>query len=84
MYSIIYPISNLININTILPGIPNKPTKTAVIMFNPMWKFQILPIKFIINIKMPPNIEFNINFNIFLIGTINNLPNKKTIVIPDK
>ena len=60
---------------TIAPGIPNKPTNMEVIRFNPIWKLKKLPIKLIINIINPPNIEFIISFAIVLIGTINIFPN---------
>lgn len=60
---------------------PNIPTIIVVIMFNPIWKLNIPPIKLIINIKIPPIIELNTNFNINFNGTINILPiiNKKNI-----
>ena len=51
------------------------PTKIEVIRFNPIWKLKKEPMKFIINIINPPNIEFIINLNIIFIGTINILPN---------
>lgn len=46
-----------------------------------MWKLNIPPTIFIININNAPNMEFNINFRIFFIGTINIFPitNKKHI-----
>lgn len=60
---------------------PNIPTIIVVIMFKPIWKLNIPPIKLITNIKIPPIIELNINFNINFNGTINILPiiNKKNI-----
>lgn len=61
-------INNVTIISNIAPGNPSMPTITAVNIFNPIWKFQIPPIKLIINIKIPPNIEFPINFNIAFNG----------------
>ena len=49
-------------ISSIAPGKPNIPTIAAVTIFKPIWKFQIPPIIFIINISIPPNIELPINF----------------------
>lgn len=60
---------------TIAPGIPSNPTNIEVIRFNPIWKLKKQPIKLIINIINPPNIEFIISFIIVLSGTINILPN---------
>ena len=77
-------INNLSNINTILPGIPNNPINTAVIIFNPKWNPQVSPIKFISNIRIPPNIEFNINFNMIFNGIIKILPIKNITIIPAK
>lgn len=62
-------------INKIAPGIPNSPTKIDVNRFNPIWKSNIAPIQLIPYIINPPSIEFNISFNILLIGSINILPN---------
>lgn len=44
-------------------------------MFNPIWNPNILPIKFIIKIRIPPITEFAIIFIIYLIGNIKNFPN---------
>ena len=66
---------NLNIIKNILPGIPNIPTNIAVTIFNPMWKLNSPPIRFIIYINTPPIIELNTNFNIVFIGNINSLPN---------
>lgn len=63
---------------------PRIPTKIAVTRFNPIWKFHIAPIIFMKNIKTPPSIEFSINLKINFNGIINNLPNKKIIIIPAK
>lgn len=60
---------------SIAPGIPNIPTINAFIIFNPMWKLNSPPIKFIINIKSPPSAEFRTNFNIIFIGAVNSFPN---------
>lgn len=53
----------------------------AVPIFNPIWKLNIVPIIFTMNINIPPNIEFPTNFIIIFNGTINILPiiNKKNI-----
>lgn len=76
-----YSINIFINITAKAPGIPSRPIKTDVTTFIPMWKFQILPIIFIIKINKAPNKEFKHNFNISLIGTIKIFPiiNKKKI-----
>lgn len=63
-------------INKIAPGMPSIPINIEVKIFNPIWKLNIEPIKFIIYIKSPPKIEFNINLHILLIGKINILPIK--------
>ena len=58
---------------------PNIPTKTAVNTLSPIWNFQIPPILFIQNRRMPPNIELPIILNILFNGNTNILPkiNKK-------
>lgn len=63
-------------INNIAPGIPNIPTNIEVKIFNPIWKLNIEPIKFIAYINIPPKIEFTINLHILFIGKINILPIK--------
>ena len=73
----IYPINNLIKINTITPGIPKIPIVIDVNKFKPTWNPKLAPTKLITYINIPPNIEFKTNFNIFLIGNINILPIKK-------
>ena len=79
-----YPNINFNKISTMLPGIPSNPTKIAVIKFSPIWNPKFPPIKFINNINTQPNIELSINLNIYLSGTINNLPTKKITIIPIK
>lgn len=71
----IYPNNNFIITITIAPGIPSIPTKMDVIILSPIWKLKNEPIRFIINIVIPPSIEFTTNFNIVFIGTINIFPN---------
>lgn len=65
----------------LLRGIPNIPVIIAVPTLSPIWKLNIAPTIFIINISIPPNIEFPTNFNILFNGNINILPiiNKKNI-----
>ena len=65
-----------------LPGIPSNPTKTAVIIFNPIWNEYASPTKFIISIIIPPKTELSINLNIIFNGTINILHIKNTNIIP--
>ena len=62
-------------IKQIAPGNPKSPIKILVKILSPMWKPHIPPIKLIKNIVTPPKTEFITNFKIFLIGTINTLPN---------
>ena len=71
-------------INNIAPGIPKKPTINEVKKFNPIWKLKLAPIRFIIYIKIPPNIELNINFRTLFIGQINILPNMNISIIQVK
>lgn len=65
----------------LLRGIPSIPTTAAVPIFKPIWKLNIVPIKFTKNINTPPSKEFPINFNILFNGNINILPiiSKKNI-----
>lgn len=65
----------------LLRGIPNIPTVIAVPTLRPIWKLKAVPIKFIININIPPKIAFPTNFNMLFNGNINILPiiNKKNI-----
>ena len=65
----------------LLREIPNIPTTIAVTIFNPMWKLNAAPIKFIININIPPSIELPIIFSILFNGIIKILPiiNRKNI-----
>lgn len=44
---------------------PKIPTIIDVMIFNPIWKLNIPPTKFIMKISNPPNIELN---NIFIIN----------------
>lgn len=68
-------------IRSIAPGIPRIPMIRAFIILSPIWKLKALPIKLIININIPPNIEFPISFIIHFRGTEKILPikNKKNI-----
>ncbi len=66
------------------PGIPSKPTKIEVIILRPIWKPKFAPIILIINIKTPPNIEFNISLNTLLNGKTNILPNINKKIIHAK
>ena len=71
------PIAYIINVSitkSIAPGIPSIPTTNDVIIFNPMWKPNEAPIKFIMYIIAPPIIVLNTNFKIFLIGNKNIFP----------
>ena len=72
---------NFRNVSNIAPGTPNIPTTIAVPILSPIWKLNAVPIRFIININIPPNIAFPINFNILFNGNINILPiiSKKNI-----
>ena len=67
--------------NKIAPGIPNKPTNTAVIAFMPICNPHAVPIKFIMYNNIIPIIEFTSSFIINFIGTIKIFP---TIIIPIK
>ena len=49
-----------------------------------MWNAKLLPIIFIINIKIPPKIEFKINLKIFFNGTIKIFPKINRKIIQDK
>lgn len=71
------PIIIFNTINNMTPGNPNIPIKIEVIKFNPIWKLNNVPIKFIPYIRIPPKIEFNINLNILFSGNINILPTIK-------
>ena len=55
----------------------------AVTIFNPIWNFHVEPIKFIINISSPPNVEFTTNLSNAFNGTKNILPTiHKTTIHP--
>ena len=69
-----YPINNFTIIRQTAPGSPNNPIIMLLTIFNPIWNPKLVPIKLITYITTPPNMEFTINFNIFLIGTIKILP----------
>lgn len=71
----IFHINSLIIIRHTAPGNPNTPTKILVKILSPIWNPNAPPIKLIKNIVIPPKIELTTNFKIFLIGTINILPN---------
>lgn len=60
------------------------PINIAVIIFNPKWNPQVSPIKFINNIRIPPNIELSINFSKIFNGIINILPIRNTAIMPAK
>ena len=81
LFSTLFYKKSVKRISSITPGIPSIPTSNAVIIFNPMWKLNIWPIKLIINIRIPPNIELPIIFIIPFNGTAKILPiiNKKNI-----
>lgn len=72
-----YPTNNFIITKQTAPGNPNSPITILVKIFNPIWNWKLAPIRFIMKIIIPPNIEFNINFSSFFIGIINILPNMK-------
>lgn len=61
-------------ISSIAPGKPNIPTTIAVTIFRPIWNPHIPPIKFIINISIPPKTEFSISLNKAFSGTAKILP----------
>lgn len=70
-------------ISNIAPGIPKRPTNTAVTTFNPIWNPHAEPIRFIINISSPPNTDFTINLNNAFNGTENIFPTiHKTTIHP--
>lgn len=52
------------------------PVINAVPIFKPIWKLNIFPMVFTININIPPNIEFPIIFAILFNGIIKNFPIK--------
>lgn len=60
---------------TIAPGIPKSPIKIEVIKFKPIWNPKAFPIKLMMKMSTPPNIELMTNFSIVLIGTIKTFPN---------
>ena len=62
--------------SNIAPGIPNIPTIIAFNTLRPIWKLNKFPIKLIIKISMPPNIELPISFSIPFNGTANIFPIK--------
>lgn len=66
------------------PGNPKNPINIEVTIFRPMWNPKFAPIIFIINISIPPKIEFSTNFIILFRGNINIFPkmNKKIMQAP--
>lgn len=63
---------------------PNIPTTNDVTTLSPMWKENAFPIKLMIKIKIPPKIEFNINFKIAFSGIENTFPITQKIIIHPK
>ena len=71
-------------VNNSAPGMPKILTNIMVKKFNPMWKLNRLPIKFInSNIPAPIN-EFKNNLATNLSGKINILHNTKIMQSPDR
>ena len=50
------------------------PTKSDVPTFKPIWNWNALPTRLIIKIRIPPKMEFVVNFKIAFIGIENTFP----------
>ncbi len=74
-------MNNFSTTNSTAPGIPKTPTKIAVAIFKPIWKPKVLPTKLMKKIRIPPKIEFTINFIIAFKGMEKTFPTiHKTII----